>query len=67
MSAEPVKICPKCGGSVQRLISGGAGVIFKGSGFHTTDYAGARPACGLDQPCCGRYSVCDNKPCESRT
>ena len=38
MSDEPVKTCPKCGGSVQRLIGSGAGLIFKGSGFYTTDY-----------------------------
>jgi len=34
---EPFKICPKCGGVVQRLISK-AGIVFKGSGFHVTDY-----------------------------
>ncbi|MGQ9535364.1 MAG: FmdB family zinc ribbon protein [bacterium] len=34
----PVKKCPKCGGDVRRLISGGAGLIFKGSGFYITDY-----------------------------
>jgi putative FmdB family regulatory protein len=34
---QPFKICPKCGGSVRRLISK-AGVVFKGSGFHVTDY-----------------------------
>ena len=38
MSDEPVKICPSCGGSVERLISGGGGLIFKGSGFYITDY-----------------------------
>jgi len=30
--------CPKCGKMAQRLISGGAGLVFKGSGFYTTDY-----------------------------
>ena len=36
---EPhVKKCPDCNGTVRRLISGGAGVIFKGSGFYATDY-----------------------------
>lgn len=32
--------CGKCGKTtpVERLIGGGAGVIFKGSGFHQTDY-----------------------------
>jgi len=64
MSAEPIKICPKCGGTVDRLISGGAGVIFKGPGFRATDHVGARPSCGLDRPCCGRDSACDRKPCE---
>jgi len=30
--------CPICGKRAQRLISGGAGVHFKGSGFYATDY-----------------------------
>lgn len=34
----PLSKCPKCGGKVRRLISGGAGLIFKGSGFYITDY-----------------------------
>ena len=32
------KRCPKCRGKVRRLLSGGAGMIFKGSGFYATDY-----------------------------
>ena len=39
MSDEPIKKCPKCGKKVRRLIFGGAGVIFKGSGFYVTDKA----------------------------
>jgi putative FmdB family regulatory protein len=27
-----------CGGAVHRLLSGGAGFLFKGSGFYITDY-----------------------------
>ncbi|QQS36744.1 MAG: zinc ribbon domain-containing protein [Ignavibacteriales bacterium] len=38
MTAEPIKECPSCGGSVKRLIGTGAGPIFKGSGFYQTDY-----------------------------
>jgi putative FmdB family regulatory protein len=34
----PLSSCPKCRGKVRRLIGGGMGVIFKGSGFYTTDY-----------------------------
>ena len=40
---EPIKICPHCrGGRVRRVISGGAGLIFKGSGFYITDYRGEK-------------------------
>jgi putative FmdB family regulatory protein len=35
---KPLRKCPKCGGRLRRLITGGAGVIFKGSGFYVTDY-----------------------------
>jgi putative FmdB family regulatory protein len=37
MSDEPVKVCPECGKEVRRLINGGTGIIFKGSGFYVTD------------------------------
>jgi putative FmdB family regulatory protein len=30
--------CPICGHESKRLISSGAGLIFKGSGFYITDY-----------------------------
>lgn len=30
--------CPKCKKKLRRLIGGGAGIIFKGSGFYATDY-----------------------------
>ncbi|HVS52285.1 MAG TPA: zinc ribbon domain-containing protein [Opitutaceae bacterium] len=39
MRDEPLKKCPKCGKTgVKRLIGGGAGLIFKGTGFYITDY-----------------------------
>ncbi|MFQ6009079.1 MAG: zinc ribbon domain-containing protein, partial [Candidatus Zixiibacteriota bacterium] len=34
----PVESCPVCAGKVRRKISGGAGFLFKGSGFYITDY-----------------------------
>lgn len=34
---SPVKKCPECGKAVRRLIGGGTGIIFKGSGFYATD------------------------------
>jgi putative FmdB family regulatory protein len=30
--------CPTCGKAAERQISGGAGLVFRGSGFYTTDY-----------------------------
>lgn len=35
---EPLKRCPECKGKVVRKIGGGAGLLFKGSGFYITDY-----------------------------
>ena len=37
MSDEPVGTCPDCGADAQRLLSAGAGLLFKGSGFYITD------------------------------
>jgi len=38
ISAEPLSECPFCHGKVKRLIGGGNGFLFKGSGFYITDY-----------------------------
>ena len=38
---EPIKICPECEGDVHRLIQP-AGIVFKGSGFYSTDNKSAR-------------------------
>ncbi len=39
MRDEPLRKCPKCKKSaLKRLVGGGAGLIFKGSGFYITDY-----------------------------
>ncbi|MBU0686765.1 MAG: zinc ribbon domain-containing protein [Candidatus Margulisbacteria bacterium] len=37
MTDPKLKYCPECKGAVERLISP-VGIIFKGSGFHVTDY-----------------------------
>jgi putative FmdB family regulatory protein len=36
--APSTATCPVCGAEAQRAISGGAGLVFKGSGFYLTDY-----------------------------
>jgi putative FmdB family regulatory protein len=51
MSSEPVKVCPECGGEVRRLIGAGGGLIFKGPGFHATDYA-SKGSCKDKPSCC---------------
>jgi putative FmdB family regulatory protein len=38
MSDKPQAKCPVCGKPATRKISGGAGLVFKGSGFYITDY-----------------------------
>ena len=39
MRDEPLKKCHKCKKTgVKRLVGGGAGLIFKGTGFYITDY-----------------------------
>lgn len=38
ISEKPRTKCPTCGARASRVISGGAGLIFKGSGFYITDY-----------------------------
>ena len=70
MTEKSVRKCPKCGkNKVERIISGGAGVLFKGSGFYQTDYRSKsyKEAAKKDKPptvapaCSGDCSSCDTK------
>ncbi len=38
ITEEPIRKCPECSSPVERLINGGSGFLFKGSGFYITDY-----------------------------
>ena len=64
MRDEPLKKCPKCGkNALKRLVGGGAGLIFKGSGFYITDYknkSAGRKEGG------GESKSSDRKPSESK-
>ena len=50
MSDAAIRVCPSCGEEkVERLISVGGGIVFKGPGFYATDYRqpaddGGKPA-----------------------
>lgn len=38
ITADALQKCPETGQKVERVITGSAGLIFKGSGFYLTDY-----------------------------
>jgi predicted nucleic acid-binding Zn ribbon protein len=38
MTDEPLTKCPECGNHIRRVLFP-AGVVFKGSGFYSTDYS----------------------------
>lgn len=38
MTDETPRLCPECGAPAKRVPGGGAGLLFKGSGFYITDY-----------------------------
>lgn len=68
MSDPPLKRCPKCKGSVRRLMGTGAGIIFKGSGFYQTDYRsesykkGAKADSAPSTPAPASKPAADSKP-----
>jgi putative FmdB family regulatory protein len=64
MNDPPLKICPECGSEVRRLIFGGTGVIFKGSGFYVTDKGKSGKTAGKPCPANGSSSQKpDSAPC----
>ena len=38
IASQALEVCPSCEGPLERIIFGGSGLIFKGSGFYITDY-----------------------------
>ncbi len=56
ISADPLTDCPACSKPrLQRLLGGGGGLLFRGSGFHATDYrtGGGGSECSGDGSGCG--------------
>ena len=67
MTSRRLRKCPSCSKpKLKRLIGGGAGVIFKGSGFYETDYKSKRSRRGggpgsrkdVDAPCEDAAAAC---------
>jgi putative FmdB family regulatory protein len=50
INAKPDQSCPRCGGHVERKISGGTGLLFKGSGFYITDYKKDKAKTSTEKP-----------------
>jgi len=53
ITARPVKKCPACGApKARRLLGSGGAILFKGSGFYTTDYRSEayKKAASADKP-----------------
>ena len=49
MSAKGTAKCPTCGKTARRMVTGGAGFVFKGSGFYQTDYKNTKSSVGSDK------------------
>ena len=52
--------CPECGTPGERIISGGVGVVFKGSGFYETDYKRAGQSKDKDESAASDSSKSDS-------
>ncbi len=50
ISDEMIDECPLCNGEVVRLVGGGQGLIFKGSGFYITDYKKSKKSEKAEKP-----------------
>jgi putative FmdB family regulatory protein len=55
--------CPTCGKKAERVISGGAGLVFKGSGFYITDYKRAGEKAQQPE---GDAKASESKPAQSK-
>ena len=70
---KPKTSCPNCRGPVKRLLGTGSGIIFKGSGFYSTDYRkpgykeAAKKESGAAAPSSGGKEPAASKPNTSKS
>jgi putative FmdB family regulatory protein len=57
MSDDPIQTCPKCQGEVTKILYP-SGVLFKGSGYYSTDYKGSGSSASSN----GSGSTTESKP-----
>ena len=68
ITAAPLKRCPACKKQgLRRLISGGAGLIFKGSGFYETDYKRSDAYSKDKAAATSASKPAESKPAESKS
>ena len=65
ISGKPRAKCPTCGKAASRKISGGAGLVFKGSGFYITDYG--KDGKGVRKSEAASESTSESRVTESKT
>ncbi len=61
MSAAPLQVCPKCQGKLTKILYP-TGVIFKGSGYYTTDYKAPAKSSSENGASPGSDSKPESKP-----
>lgn len=67
MSDEPLRTCPECMGPLRKILYP-VGVIFKGSGFYSTDYKSSKSesssngSSGESKPAGGSGAKTESKP-----
>lgn len=66
MSDDPLKDCPKCGGSLRRVLFPPA-VVYKGSGFYVTDYKQGGRGSGSSSDSAPESSAASNASKETKT
>ena len=66
MSDVVLEECPQCKGKVKRMISSGAGLIFKGSGFYATDYKNKSVSPSDKKETGSSCPSCDQSKCEQK-
>ncbi|MEX2435623.1 MAG: FmdB family zinc ribbon protein [Balneolaceae bacterium] len=61
INEDALKSCPETGQAVKRIISGGSGVVLKGTGWYVTDYKNNGTKNG------SLKAESDDKPAEKKT
>lgn len=62
MSEAPLSSCPSCGKNVRRVLSGGLGISFKGSGFYVNDSSSGQKS-AKKEPAASPSSACSGSSC----